>query len=262
MIKRLLKQVLTFPQILRHRIMGEVINYEQALDFFRYFPFATIKNQTAYIGKIKLYFGNLPPMSAGIFSHNGKEYSRPNVVGKDVIDLGAALGDTIVYFASAKARNVFGYEFNLRYYNLAKINIKLNNLQDKASVEFCGVASKKIAATDVILGAIVPNEDLEDINSANFKTLDQILEEKNIKDGVLKVDVDGFEYEIFRSVSVEGWNRVGQIIMEYHYGTQDLKTILESAGFKVEIEPTCKVEVGYHPDAYKNMDIGHIYATR
>ena len=199
-------------------------------------------------------------MAAGIFK-NG-EYDVVPVKGRVVVDIGAALGDTAVYFSIKGAKKIYGYELNKRYFDMAQKNINLNNFRDRIEIEYCGVASKKICSSDVILGACIPEQDREKIDGAGFKTLDMIVQEKNVEDAILKLDVDGFEYEIIRSASMETLRHFDLIFIEYHFGIQDLENKLVNAGFSVEKKNIANIVIDRHPAEYRNMDIGFIFAKK
>ena len=209
---------------------------------------------------MRFYFGTLSPMHAGEFAQH--DYDWLPVQNYDVVDIGAAVGDTAIIFALRGAKKIVGYELNKRYLEIAQKNIELNHLEDKVILNYCGIASKKISRDDIILGAIIPAEDCLHVDEANFKTFDEIVTQNKFDDVVLKMDVDGYEYEILRSADKKSLNRFSFIIMEYHFGTQDIVNILEAAGFKVTVIPVINVSINYHPEEYRNMEIGMIQAQR
>lgn len=262
-MKKILKYILITPQVLIHKLRGIDISWKKDGDFFRYFPFGWLKDNIAHIGykgrRMRMFYGEFTPLVTALFSTD--EYKWLDVKGRDVLDIGAGMGDTAVYFSIRGAKNVYGYEINDRYYGYALKNLELNKIKN-AQIEYCGVSDKKVKSDDQILGICVPKEDRENIGGANFKTLKEIIKEKNITNGVLKIDVDGFEYNIFKAVDSEDLRHFDQIMMEYHYGTQELVDKLTEAGFKVKTEKVTKVCIPYHPEQWKQMDIGHIYAWR
>lgn len=200
-------------------------------------------------------------MIAGEFAHH--DYDWLPVEGNEVVDIDAAYGDTAIMFVLRGANNVVGYELNKHSFEIAKENIALNNLESKVTLNYCGIASKKISKTDDILGALISNKDRAYVEEADFKTFNEVvaLAQKS-NDIVLKIDVDGYEYEIFRSAAKKSINQFKFIAMEYHFGTQDLVSIFEDSGCEVTVKPVTNVLVEYHPAAFKNMKIGMIYAKR
>ena len=108
-----------------------------------------------------------------------------------------------------------------------------------------------------------PVNPLKNIEKVKFITLNQVISlHKKLSNLVLKMDVDGYEYEIFDSTDNLLLNQFRFIALEYHFGVQGIVLKLEAAGFKVSINPVNKVKIDYHPTNYKNMDIGLIYAER
>ena len=69
-----------------------------------------------------------------------EQYKNLNVKDKNVIDVGANIGDSAIYFALKGATHVYAFEPYPYSYNLAKENIKLNGLKDIITLinEGCG----------------------------------------------------------------------------------------------------------------------------
>ncbi len=265
-LKRAVLNILVLPQYLRHKANGVPGSYEELANFFRYIPFGTIKHETLQVefffrGKsVVLTYGYLTPLAAAIFGNN--EYSLLDVKGSDVVDVGASLGDTAIYFAMQGANHVYAYELNLRNFNLAEKNIKQNNLSKSINIYHCGVASHKIDPSEAVLSAIMPKEDSSEVGLANFKTLNQIAEDHNLSDAILKVDVDGYEYDIFRNSSNETLRKFKSIFIEYHFGIQDLRDILFAAGFNVTAVKVNEIYAPHHAENFRQMDIGYIQGSR
>lgn len=265
-IKTILKQMYTSPQIILHRLRGIDTPYDQMVTFFRYFPFGKINLDNTvdlkYKGKpVKFFTGELGPMAAGEFVQH--DYDWLPVDGYDVVDIGAAYGDTAIIFCLRGAKKVVGFELNKRHFDMAMKNIALNNIQNKVTINYCGVAAKKISETDEILGALISDEQRSNVGEADFKTFDEITIDMGISNAlVLKIDVDGYEYEILRSADKRKINSYKYIAIEYHFGVQDLVSILEDSGFEVKVVPVTTVMIDHHPVGYKSMDIGMIYARK
>lgn len=266
LVKTILKHLFTLPQIIIHRLKGVDTPYGEMVTFFRYFPFGKINaNKTVEFKynkhPIKFYYGDLYPMAAGEFA--GHDYDWLPLEGAEVLDIGAAVGDTAIIFCLRGAKKVVGYELNKRFFDIANTNIALNNVEDKVTLNYCGVAAKKINKTDEILGALIPDSDRLFVENADFKTFDEIaLLGNNNNPKILKIDVDGYEYEIIGSASRKTLNYFDYIAIEYHFGPQELVGTLENSGFEVEVNHVTNVVVDYHPSAFKNMEIGMIYAKK
>jgi len=179
-------------------------------------------------------------------------YKMLDVSNKDVVDVGANIGDTAIYFALKGAKHVYAFEPYPYSYNIAKKNIELNHLKDKITLlnEGCGRS-----------GFVTIKEDYENTGSTdlkNFKegkkikieSIDEIVKRFNLKHAALKVDCEGCEYDLILNASDKALLAFDQIIMEYHYGCINIVKRLKQAGFNV------KYNLPIH------MQLGLIYAKR
>ena len=73
-----------------------------------------------------------------------KEYDILSVKDKIVVDIGANIGDSSIYFVKRGARKVYAIEPNQELYQLAKKNISLNSMSDTSrdSSYFAACSSK------------------------------------------------------------------------------------------------------------------------
>ena len=123
---------------------------------------------------------------------------------RTVVDVGAGVGDSPIYFALNGAKKVYAFDVNTTY--LEK-NIGENNLRDVIEPIRCECGLSN--------------------------NLDVITLKYNIPSGsVLKVDCEGCEYDFFSSSRLI--SRYQTIIIEYHNGVQHLADLLK--GFNVTIK--------------------------
>ena len=188
------------------------------------------------------------------------QYKWLDAKGKDVVDVGANIGDSAIYFALKGAKHVYAFEPYPYSYNIAKRNIRLNHLEDKITLlnEGCGER-----------GFVTIKEDYENTGGTDLKkfkegkkikmeNLDEIVKRFNLKHAALKVDCEGCEYDLILNASNEALKAFDQIIMEYHYGYRNLVNRLRQAGFKVKYslpKYSHNIEAGD-----SNMHFGLIYA--
>ena len=193
-----------------------------------------------------------------------EQYGWLDVKGKDVIDIGANVGDSAIYFALKGAKHVYAFEPYPYSYGIAMQNIKLNKLQDKITLLNKGCSGEegkiKINANYKNLGGTDLKNFKNGIN-INITTLSEILKRFNITDKtVLKIDCEGCEYNVLLATKSSDLRRFKQIQIEYHYGYLNLERKLEDAGFKVD-----QMKPGYtkNIDAEnKEMFLGLMYATK
>ena len=201
-------------------------------------------------------------MITGQFMKN--EYGWLNVKGKNVIDIGANIGDTAIYFVLEGANRVYAFEPYPYSYKIAKRNIRLNRLPDRIELlnEACGKEKGKIK-----IGINYKNfggTDLKNFKngtSINITTLSELIKKFEITDNaILKIDCEGCEYGVLLDAQDSDLRRFKQIQIEYHYGYLNLKKKLKDAGFEVN-----RISPAYilNSDAEnKNMFIGFLYAKK
>lgn len=167
------------------------------------------------------------------------DYGRLPVKDKTVIDIGANIGDTPIYFAMNGAKEIVGLEPYPKNFKIANKNILLNNFSDKTILLLAGCAAKSGNIT------INPeeNSNIESIlkeHSHGIKipllTLEQIFQDYNVaSQSILKMDCEGCEYDIIKSTPEKILKKFSHIQIEYHSGYFDLEKKLENCGFNVTI---------------------------
>ncbi len=157
-----------------------------------------------------------------------EQYKWLNVRDKVVIDIGANIGDTAIYFALNGAKHVYAFEPYPYSYEIAKRNIKLNKLEGKVTLFNEAVSAKGEYIT------INPNfentegSDLKEFakgTKVRITTLEEIVERLNIKRAVLKMDCEGCEYAVLLNASYETLSHFDQIMVEYHYGYRNFRKV-------------------------------------
>jgi len=183
--------------------------------------------------KIYFYLSNI----IGFINENFIEgqYKWLDVKGKDVVDVGASVGDTAIYFALKGARHVYAFEPYPYSYNIAKKNIKPNHLEDKITLlnEGCGKSGFVTIKADYKNTGSTDLKNFKKGKKIRIESLDEIVKRFNLKNATLKVDCEGCEYDLILNASYETLHAFDQIIMEYHYGYKNLVRRLNEAGFKV-----------------------------
>jgi len=189
-----------------------------------------------------------------------EQYKWLDVKDKDVVDVGANIGDTAIYFALKGAKHVYAFEPYPYSYNIAMKNIKLNHLEDKITFRNEGCGKR---------GFVIIKEGYENIGGTDLKkfkegkkirivSLDEILKRFNLKHAELKVDCEGCEYDLILNASDKALQAFDKIIIEYHYGYRNLVKRLRWAEFNVKYSLPKYI---YNIEAEdSNMYLGLIYA--
>ncbi|MEM3771619.1 MAG: FkbM family methyltransferase [Candidatus Micrarchaeia archaeon] len=159
----------------------------------------------------------------GVFLDN--EYSKLRVWNKTVIDIGANIGDSSVYFAIHGAKKVIAVEPFPGTFRKLEENIKINQLEDKIEPVNAAIGNKedKLLFDKSIYGsgslqaerysdATIPNEDKVEVPVIPISRL--------LGDGtgpyVLKMDCEGCEYSFFENTEISEIMKFEEIILEFH----------------------------------------------
>ncbi|MDP3015302.1 MAG: FkbM family methyltransferase [bacterium] len=246
------------------------------LDFFRYFPDGKIEGTRAtinYKGKTLVFnCGNFEPISlCEVFGWGSYEVFLKGIdlSNRVVVDIGASFGDTPVYFATLGAKKVVGIEPVLSCVGLARENISLNQLDSVCDIIHAGVGRTILADISfdpffkVVIGAYSSiKSEFDFTHDVPVITIESIVEKYNISDGVLKIDCEGWEYDILENTKDEFLRRFEFFIAEYHYGFENLERRLNAAGFAVSYTKPTHVYVPERQGEYKDMYVGMLFAKR
>ncbi len=255
---------------------GEWNRFNSFASFFRHFPDGKISGTIARLNyqtkKIKFDFGQWSPGAVSEFFGRNFPYKLrfdiSELKNRTVIDIGAYLGDSTVWFGINEAKKVYAFEPLSSYYELCKNNIKLNNLSEICKIEQAAIGGTakndffEVESKNKIIGC---GEGLYDEYKKDIPiyTLEDIVKRYRIEKGAfLKIDCEGYEYEILLNCPDNVLALFKNIMMEYHYGYERLKNKLEKAGFNVRYtEP----EYGYQANSgenFKKTAVGYIFASR
>lgn len=127
-------------------------------------------------------------------------YGKPDLTGKVAIDVGAAIGDTSLFFKKCGAKSVYGYELDLARVKIAEENIRRNGM----------------AGSVVVYNKKATVEELHNL----MATIDNQI--------FLKLDCEGCEYDIIPKLDM---SKVTDVVMEYHMKPGPLMEALARAGF-------------------------------
>jgi len=190
-----------------------------------------------------------------------EDYKQLNVSNKTVVDVGAGIGETCIYFALRGSRKVIGIEPYLLLYNIAMHNIFSNGLQDIVELVNAGCGEDGSAFLDATIGS--PALSLRNIPGGTkvpVYSLRSVVEKFSVPEGsVLKVDCEGCEYNFILNADDKILAMFDQIFIEYHYGGDFLVRKLKRAGFKVNKSWPIR---GYNEFMGKNIYVGYVMANR
>jgi FkbM family methyltransferase len=168
-----------------------------------------------------------------------------------IVDLGASVGVFSVYAAST-ARNVriYAYEPMPASFALVEENVRLNGKERSVTAFNYAVGGEAgprdlfIAGTDFFFPTLLGpsqqgNGDAKHI-TVHCTTLEEILTANKLdRVDLLKMDIEGAEYEFFYKAPASAFAKVREIRMEYHNldeqerNLEAMKRFLTGQGFKV-----------------------------
>lgn len=190
------------------------------------------------------------------------QYADVDVKGSVVLDIGASFGDSAIYFLLNGAKKVIALEPYPYTYKIAKSNISLNGFKDKAVLLNQACRSKPGSIT---IDAKFQNNDRNPLKyfkegeNIPVTTLGRLANKYGLNNAVLKIDCEGYEYEIIENADRKLLRRFKTIVLEYHYGYRSLERKLRNCGFM--IRHSSPFYIG-KIDEKRNVLCGFIYAER
>lgn len=169
-----------------------------------------------YFDDLKFHGGKTNGDILNVFIKN--EYSFLPVKGNEVIDVGANIADSSIYFANRGAKCVIAVEPDRVSYDHAIENIATNGFSTNIKLILAACGSKDMLASD---------------NDLQLLTLNRLIKKYCSCPKILKIDCEGCEYDFIMCASFDDLSKFSHIQIEYHCGYQNLKNKLESCGFEV-----------------------------
>jgi FkbM family methyltransferase len=173
---------------------------------------------------------------AGVFID--EEYIEIDVNNKLVIDIGASICDTPLYFYLKGAHKIIAFEPVTRVFYMGLDNILLNNLSGIIAYMNEAVGDKSgfinIENYEDFIAGGSPLRLSKNGTEIRQTTLTNILEsiDSNMEGAILKLDCEGCEYALFSEVDPSLLKRLDTIVLEYHNGLQYLPNFFKNHGFK------------------------------
>ncbi len=160
-----------------------------------------------------------------IMSHFSAMYPI-EVAGRTVIDVGAYIGDTVLYFLKRGARYVIAYE--PLYYEYVRENVKLNKVADFVDVRSYGLwfedSQLRIGGEGTLAGLYPGSVAIE------VKAIDRELSQLP-DDSVVKMDCEGCEWGLL-TTPCDIIKKVSSYIVEIHGPAVPIVQKMEKCGFK------------------------------
>lgn len=159
-----------------------------------------------------------------------------------VIDIGANIGDSSIYFALNGAKKVLAIEPQIKSYSSLVKNIELNRQMGVVRAIHAGVGQIETFAK-AEFGDPQPTGGkslmfTEHGNIIKIYSLQSLVDTflSDTENNIMKIDCEGCEYNFLMGQVADNLNRFKQIVIEYHYGYEKLLNKLKNLGFKIRIE--------------------------
>jgi len=249
-----------YPAKLKHRYRGNLtLNSNQEALIFSYPPLQLrppgtacelrVESVDGAVMRLSLDCGGLSRLITVSGLHRcqdlgvllGDEYRDLPVSGKTVVDVGASIGDSPIYFALKGARRVIAYEPDPIDFGLLTDNVRANGLDNVIFPKNGFVCAEPSSSSSPgRLRGSVPSRNLEATAAVSVSavTLQDVLSRERVTSGAcLKMDCEGDEYGIIATSSPDTLRCFSSIILEYHYGYRSLAKRLAAIGFRVSVTP-------------------------
>jgi FkbM family methyltransferase len=212
-----------------------------------------------------VYLKGDPDNGAKIDVFFREEYRQLDVKGKSVVDIGANVGDTPIYFALNGAERVIALEPYPFSYKLARENIEANGLSNTIILmnSAYGIGGyiqlKDEQSTDRTRDLHLDKKASSNAVIVDRKSLRDLINTYRLESIVLKVDCEGCEYNLLEEDD-HVFEKIEAVQIEYHYGYESLVDKLMRLGFEVTHTEGKKWHNKNATDP--EMQIGFIYAKR
>lgn len=169
----------------------------------------------------------------GVFLN--EEYGDLEVQDKIVVDIGANIGDSAIYFALKGAKKVIAIEPYPLTFKSLKENVNFNGYTNIIKIINGGYGKDSYLVVDPMKRAIGSSSLIESSSGQTISifSLQTIVKDYDIKDGILKMDCEGCEYELFNENNKPFFNKFEKILLEYHNYSDPLLNFLTDLGFSI-----------------------------
>ena len=152
-----------------------------------------------------------------------------NLTDREVVDVGAYIGDSVIYFLSKGASKVVAVEPHPKAFEEMIVNLKLNKMVEKVTalnVALGGCKGKVRLPSEMSVNEVLSLKALN--NEGNIEvemlTLKEIL--SKVEDPYLiKLDCEGCEYEVL-SKSYDKLKKFEVVFVEYHSGYEEIIKVM------------------------------------
>lgn len=222
-----------------HKECIETLTEEEYLELYRitteFFPNIHQLSPTLYVYKNYLLPTYFFEISVLWHEHNLKDFelcTLTNIKNKNIIDVGACVGDSALVFQKYTDKNIYAFEPTNENYEFLLQTLKLNNTTRIIPVKKALGAEPSQAQISVGGGCsslVFDNHTTS--HSVEVITLDSFVHEHNLEVGFIKVDIEGFEQEFLKGAKQTIMKqKPAMLISIYHQASDffEIKPMIES----------------------------------
>jgi len=165
-----------------------------------------------------------------------------------VIDAGAQAGFFVLYCRALNAKiKIYALEPEPENAQILAKHLKLNHIRDvkifqQALAEKKGKKDFYVTADTHDHSLIKPEQFKTQISVATVSLADFLQEHKINRVSLLKMDIEGAEFETLEKLNEGDWQKIGNILLEYHdrpgQRHQQLADLIRQHGFSLELFPS------------------------
>lgn len=159
-----------------------------------------------------------------------------------VVDVGANIGDSSIYFIARGAKRVIAIEPFPQSFNLLIENIRINGLGDKI-IPLNLAIGKKLDEIRVDTGerdtTASRAKDYEGGSKVVVVPIGLIIDTYGLSNAILKINCEGCEYDLFETIKLNELSKFKQVFLEYHGSRKKNLVILRKmrdANFEVKLK--------------------------
>ena len=180
--------------------------------------------------------------SVFISEHNLSHLKTLNEIGnKAIIDVGGFIGDSILIFRKYLKNQIYSFEPVMENFHLIKKTIQLNDIKDTVIENMAlGDKNENIKISICGSGSSFKHNFTGIEEEVTVTTLDDYVERNNIKVGLIKVDIEGFEQNFLKGAiqTIKKQKPILLISIYHNYSDfYDIKPFIENLnlGYKFDI---------------------------
>ena len=154
---------------------------------------------------------------------------------KDILDIGAFIGDSTVTLAQFTDKNIYAFEPGYGNFKALKKTLEMNDCTNAIPVHAGIGAHSGVAKADTSLSMGVVLESLDKSTSPEEETkvisVDEFVMEHDLQIGLIKVDVEGYEREFLKGAEKTIKEQKPALLLSIYHTAEDffgLKPLLES----------------------------------